>query len=215
MAAQMVNHVYLVGDRATGEALIVDPAYRVADLLERLEADDMRPVGVLASHYHADHLGGDIMGHRLEGVAELLDLVDVPVHVQRAEAEWVAKSTGLPVGQLATHDGGDRLHVGELEITLLHTPGHTPGSQCFLVADRLVSGDTLFLDGCGRTDLPGSDPSLMWDSLQALAALPDDVIVYPGHRYSPAGSGTVAAIRESNYVYRPSSREEWLAAFGG
>jgi len=215
MASQMVNHVYLVGDRATGEAVVVDPAYRVQDLLDVAEGDGMRVVGVLATHYHADHVGGSIMGHSLEGVKELLERVDVPVHVQRSEAEWVTKSTGLTQSELTLHDSGDRLEVGELTVELLHTPGHTPGSQCFLVGNRLVSGDTLFLEGCGRTDLPGSDPGQMWESLQRLAALPDDVVVYPGHRYSLASSGTLAAVREGNYVFRPTTREQWLAMFGG
>jgi glyoxylase-like metal-dependent hydrolase (beta-lactamase superfamily II) len=82
------------------------------------------------------------------------------------------------------------------------------------VDGRLVSGDTLFLDGCGRTDLPGSDPALMYESLQRLAKLPDDTIVYPGHRYSMPSSATMTAIREQNYVFRPASREQWLSMFG-
>ncbi|HZI43750.1 MAG TPA: MBL fold metallo-hydrolase, partial [Ilumatobacter sp.] len=86
-------------------------------------------------------------------------------------------------------------------IELVHTPGHTPGSQCFLVAGKLVSGDTLFLDGCGRTDLPGSDPALMVESLRRLSRVDDDVILYPGHRYSLASSATMAAVKQSNYVF--------------
>jgi len=97
----------------------------------------------------------------------------------------------------------------------VHTPGHTPGSQCFLVDGRLVAGDTLFLEGCGRTDLPGSDPEQMYFSLQRLASLPDDTIVFPGHRYSAPSSATMGAVREDNYVFRPTSREQWLAMFGG
>jgi glyoxylase-like metal-dependent hydrolase (beta-lactamase superfamily II) len=104
--------------------------------------------------------------------------------------------------------------VGSVEVELVHTPGHTPGSQCFLVAGRLVSGDTLFLDGCGRTDLPGSDAGQMYESLQRLAQLPDDTIVYPGHRYSMPSSATMTAIREQNYVFQPTSRDQWLTMFG-
>ena len=101
-----------------------------------------------------------------------------------------------------------------IEITMVHTPGHTPGSQCFLVDGRLVAGDTLFLDGCGRTDLPGSDVEQMYDSLQTLAALPGDTILYPGHRYSPAPSAQMADVRQSNYVFRPRSKEQFLTMFG-
>ena len=97
----------------------------------------------------------------------------------------------------------------------MHTPGHTPGSQCFHVDGRLVSGDTLFLDGCGRTDLPGSNPEDMYHSLHKLAAMPADTIVYPGHRYSMPSSATLEAIRESNYVLQPATAEQWLQTFAG
>ena len=106
------------------------------------------------------------------------------------------------------------MRVGGIEIRLLHTPGHTPGSQCFLVEGRLVSGDTLFLEGCGRTDLPGSDPELMFDSLRLLAQLPGDTIVYPGHMYSTPSSGQMAELREDNYVFKPKTREMWMQWFG-
>ena len=93
--------------------------------------------------------------------------------------------------------------VGDIPITLMHTPGHTPGSQCFLVDGRLVAGDTLFLEGCGRTDLPGADPDAMYESLtQRLATVPDDTVLYPGHLYSPEPSATMGETRRSNYVFR-------------
>jgi glyoxylase-like metal-dependent hydrolase (beta-lactamase superfamily II) len=213
IAAQMVNFTYLVGDRTTGEAVVVDPAYAVQEIVDAAAGDGMRIVGALATHYHADHVGGSMMGHSVEGVAQLIETEHVPVHVQRAEAPWIMRTTGLAEGDLRIHDAGDTLRLGEIEIEFVHTPGHTPGSQCFLVQDRLVAGDTLFLDGCGRTDLPGADPEQMYESLARLARLPDDTIVYPGHRYSLPSSGTIAAIRESNMVYRPKSKEAWLMMF--
>ncbi len=213
-AHQMVNFVYLIGDRATGEAVVVDPAYSIGELIDAAAADGMRLVGAMATHYHQDHVGGAIFGQKIEGIRELLELADVPVHVQADEAEWVTKATGVR-GELVGHGGGDRLKVGEVEIEMVHTPGHTPGSQCFLVDGRLVAGDTLFLDGCGRTDLPGSDVELMYDSLQRLAALPDDTVVYPGHRYSLASSAALGAVKDGNYVFRPRTKEQWLTMFGG
>jgi glyoxylase-like metal-dependent hydrolase (beta-lactamase superfamily II) len=214
LAQQMVNFVYAVGDRSTGECLLVDPAYAVDDLLAIVQSDGMTVSGVLATHYHPDHVGGSMAGHSIEGVATLLERVACPVHVQRSEVPWVARTTGLGDAELAAHDPGDRIAVGSVEVELVHTPGHTPGSQCFLVAGRLVSGDTLFLDGCGRTDLPGSDAGQMYESLQRLAQLPDDTIVYPGHRYSMPSSATMTAIREQNYVFQPTSRDQWLTMFG-
>jgi glyoxylase-like metal-dependent hydrolase (beta-lactamase superfamily II) len=213
-ATQMVNFVYLIGDRDTGEAVVIDPAYAIDDLLAVVAADGMRLVGALASHHHPDHVGGSFMTQGVEGVRELLGAVSVPVHVHRDEADAVAKTTGVSSSHLVIHDSGDTVEVGSIPVQMLHTPGHTPGSQCFMIDRLLVSGATLFLEGCGRTDLPGSDPDAMYDSLQRLATLPDDTVVMPGHRYSTASVGTLGAIKEINYVYKPTSREQWLAAFG-
>lgn len=215
MARQMVNFVYAIGDRETGEAVLVDPAYDIDTLLDTIGDDGMTLTGVLATHYHPDHIGGSMMGFDLEGVAKLLDRADVPVHVQADEADYVRKVTGLTDDQLTTHSSGDIVTVGAVDISLIHTPGHTPGSQCFLVDGRLVAGDTLFLDGCGRTDLPGSDPAAMYESLtQKLARVPDDAVLYPGHQYSVESSATMGSTRERNIVFRPTSREQWLEVFG-
>jgi glyoxylase-like metal-dependent hydrolase (beta-lactamase superfamily II) len=214
LAAQMVNFTYLIGDADSGEAVIVDPAYSVGDLLDAAAADGMRIIGALATHHHPDHVGGGMMGYSIQGLAELLARVSVPVHAHHDEALSITRVTGLSSGDVIGHRGGDRVAVGAIEVELLHTPGHTPGSQCFLVDGRLVAGDTLFLDGCGRTDLPGGDPSAMYESLQKLASLPDNTVIYPGHRYSPASLGSLEAVKQTNYVFKPGSREAWLTAFG-
>jgi hydroxyacylglutathione hydrolase len=202
LASQMVNFVYVVGDRRTGECLLVDPAYAVAELVDLVGADGMTVTGALATHYHPDHVGGSMMGHTIEGISELLAVVDCPVHVQRDEVEWVTKATGVSADHLVGHDSGDVVRVGEIDVSLLHTPGHTPGSQCFFVDDRLIAGDTLFLEGCGRTDLPGSDPSKMAESLRRLAQVPDSTILFPGHRYSIASSATMDIVKETNFVFQ-------------
>ncbi len=195
--------------------MLVDPAYGVDELLDILAADGMTAVGVLATHYHPDHVGGDLMGHGIEGITRLLERVPVPVHVQADEAPWVTRTTGVGGGDLVLHGGGDVVEVGSVPVTLLHTPGHTPGSQCFLVDGRLVSGDTLFLEGCGRTDLPGSDPAAMYESLTTrLAVVPDDTVLFPGHLYAPEPSATMGRTRAENYVFRPSTPEQWMAMFG-
>jgi glyoxylase-like metal-dependent hydrolase (beta-lactamase superfamily II) len=139
----------------------------------------------------------------------------VPIHVNGAESEWVRRVTGVSGTDLRAHDHDDVLEVGAIPIRLLHTPGHTPGSQCFLVEDKLVSGDTLFLEGCGRTDFPGGDADEIYRSLQALAGLPGDPVVYPGHQYSAAPSAALSEVKRTNFVYRPRSPEEWKVMFGG
>ena len=215
LARQMVNFIYLIGDRETGEAVVVDPAYDPPGILEVAAADDMTITGALATHYHPDHVGGHMMGYDLRGVAELLEHVSVPIHVQQPEAELVRKVTGLTDTDLVTHVSGDTVTVGEISIELIHTPGHTPGSQCFLVENHLVAGDTLFLEGCGRTDLPGGDPAELYLSLtQRLAKVPDEAVLYPGHLYSPEPCASMGATREHNFVFKPKSEEQWLAMFG-
>jgi glyoxylase-like metal-dependent hydrolase (beta-lactamase superfamily II) len=216
VARQMVNFVYAIGDRQTGEAVVVDPAWGPAELVDVVAADGMRLVGALATHYHMDHVGGTMMGHPVAGVRELLEVVGLKVHVHRHEAEFVKKSTGLSDSDLALHDSGSVVTVGEIPIELIHTPGHTPGSQCFLVDGCLVSGDTLFLEGCGRTDFPGADPEAMYDSLHTrLGRIPDDVVLYPGHWYAMDPSATMGETRRSNYVLQPRTKEQWLMMFGG
>ena len=136
-------------------------------------------------------------GWSLEGISALLDLVQVPVHVQSDELPWVERTTGVGAADLVGHDSGDVVRVGEVDIELIHTPGHTPGSQCFLVDGRLVAGDTLFLEGCGRTDFPGSDPLAMYESIHTrLARVPDEAILFPGHLYSADPSPRMGETRE-------------------
>lgn len=215
VAEQMLNFAYVVGDRGTGEALLVDPAYRPKELVELVEADGMRVVGVAATHYHADHVGGSLGGrYQIPGIVELLDTIDVPIHVQRDEVEWVTKGTGVGADALVAHDAGDLVSVGAIDVTLLHTPGHTPGSQCLLVNDCLISGDTLFLDGCGRTDLPGSDPDEMYRTLtQRLTAVSDETVLFPGHLYSADPSASMREVRATNRALVPATADQWLAMF--
>ena len=215
IASQMRNFAYLIGDRQTGDAVVVDPAYAAGDLLDALEADGMHLSGVLVTHHHPDHVGGSMMGFELKGLAELIERVSVPVHVNSKEAQFVSRITGIPMSDLTSHEHGDRVSVGAIDIELLHTPGHTPGSQCFLLDGRLVAGDTLFLEGCGRTDFPGGDSDEIFRSLQKLAQLPGDPTVFPGHWYSLEPSASLSEVKRSNYVYRVANLEQWRTLMGG
>ena len=214
IAQQMRNFAYLIGDRQTGDAMIVDPAYAAGDLVDALEADGMRLSGVLVTHHHPDHVGGSMMGFELRGLSELLDRVSVPVHVNSHEKRWVSRVTGISERDLTGHENGDKVRIGDVEIELLHTPGHTPGSQCFLLDGRLVAGDTLFLEGCGRTDFPGGNVDDMYRSLQQLAKLPGDPTVFPGHWYAALPSASLSEVRRTNYVYRSTSLDQWRALMG-
>jgi glyoxylase-like metal-dependent hydrolase (beta-lactamase superfamily II) len=215
IAAQMRNFAYLIGDRQTGDCVVVDPAYAAGDLVDTLEADGLHLSGVLVTHHHPDHVGGSMMGFELKGLAELLERVGVPVHVNSQEAQFVSRITGIPMSDLTSHEHGDKVSVGAIDIELLHTPGHTPGSQCFLLDGRLVAGDTLFLEGCGRTDFPGGDSDEIFRSLQKIAQLPGDPTVFPGHWYSLEPSASLSEVKRSNYVYRVANLEQWRTLMGG
>jgi glyoxylase-like metal-dependent hydrolase (beta-lactamase superfamily II) len=215
IATQMRNFAYLIGDRETKQCVVVDPAYAAGDLLDALQGDGMTLSGVLVTHHHPDHVGGSMMGFELKGLAELLERVSVPVHVNTHEADWVSRITGIPLSDLTAHEHGDKVAVGDIDIELLHTPGHTPGSQCFLLDGRLVAGDTLFLDGCGRTDFPGGDVDEMFRSLQQLSKLSGDPTVFPGHWYSAEPSAPLENVKRTNYVYRASNLDQWRTLMGG
>jgi glyoxylase-like metal-dependent hydrolase (beta-lactamase superfamily II) len=215
IAAQMRNFAYLIGDRQTGDCVVVDPAYAAGELVDALEADGLHLSGVLVTHHHPDHVGGSMMGFELKGLAELLERVSVPIHVNSQEAQFVSRITGIPMSDLTSHEHGDKVSVGAIDIELLHTPGHTPGSQCFLLDGRLVAGDTLFLEGCGRTDFPGGDSDEIFRSLQKIAQLPGDPTVFPGHWYSLEPSAALSEVKRSNYVYRVANLEQWRTLMGG
>src|SRR3989440_1915016 len=180
----MQNFVYLIGDREARECVVVDPAWEIDTIVETAQADDMTITGALVTHTHQDHVGGSLeswgMPGRIPGLEELLARLKAKVRVHKAEREFL-KGFGSDVVPVDNHD---TLAIGRLTLTFLHTPGHTPGSQCFLVDGRLISGDTLFIGSCGRTDLPGSDPKDIYYSLtQPLGAPPAHTTLFPGHHY--------------------------------
>jgi glyoxylase-like metal-dependent hydrolase (beta-lactamase superfamily II) len=156
------------------------------------------------------------MGHQIPGAVELLERGEkVKVWVHKSEADYVPRVSGLSRTDLTLAENGDEIAVGEQRIRFLHTPGHTPGSQCFLVGGNLVSGDTLFIGSCGRVDLPGSDPSQMYDSLvNKLKALPDDTVLYPGHDYADRPKSTIGEEKRRNVCMRFERLEDFLGMMG-
>jgi glyoxylase-like metal-dependent hydrolase (beta-lactamase superfamily II) len=217
---EMANLAYLIGSLATREALIVDPAWSVDALLDQAEQDGMRVTGALVTHYHQDHVGGEIFGMNIEGLSRLLERAPMPIHANEHEAAGLLRVTGISASDVKPRRAGDAIELGAVRVRLLHTPGHTPGSQCFLVEEagqpgRLVSGDTLFLGSCGRVDLPGSDVEAMYQSLNGtLKALPDETLLYPGHLYSPDPVDTLGHQKRSNPYLRVTSLEQFLMFMG-
>jgi hydroxyacylglutathione hydrolase len=211
----MANFVYLIGDTHTHQAAVVDPAWDVDAILEFARKEGYEIDKILITHYHPDHLGGSMMGTSVQGAADLIGKIEAKVYVNKAEAEGTKRVAGLSDSDLVAVEAGDVFKVGEIPVKFLHTPGHTPGSQCFLVEGNLISGDTLFVGSCGRVDLPGSDPKAMYYSLNhTLKNLDDATVVYPGHAYSSDSSTTIGNQKRHNMYMRFPSLDDFLDAMG-
>jgi glyoxylase-like metal-dependent hydrolase (beta-lactamase superfamily II) len=201
----MQNYIYLIGSTETRKVAVVDAAWEIDTIVKIAAQDEMEITHALVTHTHPDHVGGGFAGMAIDGATELLEKCKAKVVVHKAEAEFIK---GLSAPDMIKTDNGDKIDVGGIEIQLMHTPGHTPGSQCFLVDGRVISGDTMFIDACGRVDFP--DYSLT----QKLMALPEDTVLYPGHNYAPLKHATIGQQKKTNPYLRFPSLKQFLAAMG-
>jgi len=145
----------------------------------------------------------------------LLGVNPVKVYAHKSEADGIKKVTEISETDLVRVESGDTLKLGNIQVEFLHTPGHTPGSQCFRVNNTLISGDTLFINGCGRVDLPGSNSNDMYHSLQKLSALPDDTLLLPGHNYGHVPNATMGETKAMNVHLRVNDLDTWQSFMGG
>lgn len=176
----MQNFIYLIVDKATGRTAIIDPAWDVPAIDELARQLGAKITDILLTHSHHDHING---------ISDLLQRHDAELHLLRAEYRFWDSHEYRPT----LHDGGDTILLGETPIQILHTPGHTPGSACYQLGDDLITGDTLFVFGCGRCDLRGGDPEVMFNTLKNMKAkLPPGTIIHPGHHYAPEDTSTMA-----------------------
>ena len=186
------NFAYIIGDEKTKIAAIIDPAWEVDKLLKTAEELGLKVSFVINTHSHHDHIQGN-------------DLV-----VRQTGAKVVMHEKSSDKKDIAVKDG-DILDIGSLKARVIHTPGHCPDHICILVDGKLLTGDTLFVGECGRTDLAGGNSSEMYDSLfKKILPLQDSIEVYPGHDYGKKPSSTIGYERENNYVLKPRAREEFI-----
>lgn len=222
-AKQMQNYVYLIGDARTREAVVVDAAWDVKGIRSFVAGENMKLVGAVVTHYHFDHTGGtppppfDQLGIKVPGVRELAVEDKLPVYINKNDATTVMKANGVPSENLTLLDDAAEISVGSVKLKFIHTPGHTPGSQCIHIErpeqGMLISGDTLFIGSCGRLDLPDCNAKAMYTSLQKkLAALPASTRVYPGHDYGGSHT-TISREREQGFL-KPMKEGEWLRMHG-
>jgi hydroxyacylglutathione hydrolase len=212
----MMNFVYLIGCTETRDAGVVDPAWDAPAIMKLAQDLNLKIKYILLTHGHPDHVNA---------LEALLQATDARVYIHSEEVEYmqeVARGFGMSTefmkrrsGNFQTVSDGDKISVGKLSVEVLHTPGHSPGSQCFLVEGCLFSGDTLFVDACGRVDMPGGDPEKMWWSLnQRLRSLEDSIIVYPGHDYGGSPTSTIGEQKKTNAYMSFSSVQQFLRAMG-
>ena len=182
----MENFVYLIHDHATQRAAVVDPAWDVPAILALAEQQGVQITDILLTHSHHDHING---------IGAVLERYDARLHLMKAEAQFWGDALDMPT----LHHGGDVIELGETRVRALHTPGHTPGSACYHIGDNLITGDTLFVFGCGRCDLRGGDPEQMYVTMKDMAArLPAGTIIHPGHNYAEQPTSTMQAQLEGN-----------------
>lgn len=182
----MENFIYLIHDHASGRAAVVDPAWDVPRILQLAAREGVKITDILLTHSHHDHING---------IEQVLAAHDAQLHLLKAEAQFWDRDLDQPT----LHHGGDVIRLGETPIQVLHTPGHTPGSACYQLGDRVITGDTLFVFGCGRCDLKGGDPNQMYDTLRHLIEdLPADTLIQPGHNYATHRTSSVAEQVEGN-----------------
>ena len=195
----MENFVYLLHDETTNQAAIVDPAWDVEEIIQLAKAKNIAITDILLTHSHHDHVNG---------IEHVLNQYDAQIHLLKDEAKF----WGAPLEKPALHHGGDTIKIGKSEITVLHTPGHTPGSACYHIGDHLIAGDTLFVFGCGRCDMTGSDPEQMFNSLKHLRTdLPNHTILHPGHNYAPTDpTSTMEAQKEGNPFLHFEHKEDFV-----
>lgn len=175
----MENFVYLITDIATRQAAVVDPAWDVGQVIKYADQHGIQITDVLLTHSHHDHVNG---------VAEVLNRYDSQLHLLKQEADFWQAELDKPT----LHYGGDSIPIGKSSVQILHTPGHTPGSACYLLDGDVITGDTLFVFGCGRCDLQGGDPEQMFTTLKKIAnELASDTVIHPGHNYAEKNVSTV------------------------
>jgi len=182
----MENFVYLVEDIASRRCAVVDPAWEVERIIDRARELELDITDILLTHSHHDHING------IEGV---LEQASAEVHLLKPEYEFWQHELEKP----SLHHGGDELRLGDTLITMLHTPGHTPGSACYRLGNEIITGDTLFVFGCGRCDLQGGSPEDMFETLKNMKQrLPQDMLIHPGHNYSIKPTSTLGEEIEGN-----------------
>ena len=197
---QMANFSYMIGDPASKTCAVVDPAFDPEKIMSEIRAEGYTITHVINTHGHSDHTSGNAAIIEATGAALCIHEADADnvVNLLNRAFSRVMGGKGSPEANCRLHDN-DAINVGQTELRVIHTPGHTPGSICIYAPGHLFTGDTLFVGAVGRTDLPGGSTRQLLDSVrQKLYTLPPETRVWPGHDYGTSPSSTIGREMETN-----------------
>ncbi|MBU2551192.1 MAG: MBL fold metallo-hydrolase [Proteobacteria bacterium] len=199
IVGHMAVFCYLIACESTRAALVVDPAGDEERIVSEARKADLDIRYIFNSHGHADHTCGNKRMKELTGAPVVMHAADDDLfnRGKRGVFERIMGFTPSPPADLRL-DGDTTLSLGDLEIQVLHTPGHTPGGLCLLVEGSLFTGDTLFVGSGGRTDLPGASLPTMLESIKRLMSLPEETVVWPGHHYGDTPTSTIGREKKTN-----------------
>ena len=200
----MQNFVYIIGDEKTKEAVVIDAGWNIDEIIEAANKEKLKITKIILTHYHYDHV---------QRVNELIDKTNAEVYFHEDEEQSLKAAVKSKTKIIKLKDN-DTINIGKLKIKVIHTPGHTPGSICLLVENKLLTGDTLFVNAIGRTDLPGGDALKLFESLQKLKKLEDNVEIYPGHDYGTTKFSTIGNEKKNNPYFRCKTKEEFMRFIG-
>jgi len=192
---------YVVACPETRKAVVIDPAGEEERLLSLIKEEAFIIEHILDTHGHADHVLANEHLKQALAVPTCMHELDIQFFSQREVRDLTAKELGLQPPDPADVPlrDGDVLKVGTLEIKVIHTPGHTPGSVCYFVEGNLFTGDTLFVGAAGRTDLTGGSLEMLLDSIEnKILTLPEETVVWPGHDYGDTPTSTLYREMEEN-----------------
>lgn len=201
----MQNFSYIIGNEESREAAIIDAGWEIDKLIDICNMEKLKIAKIILTHSHYDHI---------QKTDELASKTDSSVYFHEDDFNEIKRAIKNPGIKLHKLKNNDEIKIGKIKIKVIHTPGHSPGAICLLFENKLITGDTLFVNAIGRTDLPGGDSIKLFESLQKLKKLDDGIEIYPGHDYGEVPFSTIGGEKKTNSYFMCSTKEQFLNLLG-